>query len=144
MKKSRVSFIFSGIVLVVAVCVGFALMSGCATAPETGEGPVATIKGKAAGYSPTAEISSLKYFMKESKFYLKVGLKNISDKPKRFNVNISIPEGPTVGGYYPKQTSKQVKKKIIPSMKPGEELVREFRMYYDKTPASVTIVVNEA
>ena len=143
MKRSRVSFMFSGIILAVAVCVGLALMSGCATAP-TGEGPVATIKGKAAGYSPTAEITSLKYFIKESKFYLKVGLKNISDKPKRFNVTITIPEGPSVGSYYPKQTSKQVKKKIIPLMKPGEELVREFRMYYDKTPASVTIVVNEA
>ena len=119
-------------------------MSGCATAPVTGEGPVATIKGKAAGYSPTAEITSLKYFIKESKFHLKVGLKNISDKPKRFNLTIAIPEGPSVGGYYPKQTSKQVKKKIIPSMKPGAELVREFRMYYDKTPASVIIKVDEA
>jgi len=143
MKRSRVSFIFSGIILAVAVCVGLALMSGCATAP-TGEGPVATIKGKAAGYSPTAEITSLKYFIKESKFHLKVGLKNISDKPKRFSVTISIPEGPSAGGYYPKQTSKQVKKKITPSMKPGAELVREFRMYYDKTPASVIIKVDEA
>jgi len=143
MKRSRISFMFSGIILAVAVCVGFMAISGCATAP-TGEGPVATIKGKATGYSPTAEITSLKYFIKESKFHLKVGLKNISDKPKRFNVTISITEGPTVGGYYPKQTSKQVKKKIIPSMKPGAELVREFRMYYDKTPASVIIKVDEA
>ncbi|MBA7667378.1 hypothetical protein ES703_75466 [subsurface metagenome] len=143
MKRSRISFIFSGIILAVAVCVGFMVISGCATAP-TGEGLAATIKGKAAGYSPTAEITSLKYFIKESKFHLKVGLKNISDKPKRFNVTISIPEGPSVGGYYPKQTSKQVKKKIIPSMKPGAELVREFRMYYDKTPASVIIKVDEA
>ena len=144
MDRFKFNSLFSGIILAVAVCVGFVLMSGCATAPVTGEGPVATIKGKAAGYSPTAEITSLKYFIKESKFHLKVGLKNISDKPKRFNVTISIPEGPSVGGYYPKQTSKQVKKKIIPSMKPGAELVREFRMYYDKTPASVIIKVDEA
>ncbi len=139
MKRSRISFMFSGIILAVAVCVGFVLMSGCATAP-TGEGPVATIKGKAAGYSPTAEITSLKYFIKESKFHLKVGLKNISDKPKRFDVTITIPEGPSVGGFYP-----QAKKKgKIPYMKPGEELVREFRLYYDKAPASVTIKVDEA
>jgi hypothetical protein len=37
-----------------------------------------------------------------------------------------------------------VKKKIIPSMKPGEELIREFRLYYNEVPENVMITVNEA
>ncbi|MBW2342169.1 MAG: hypothetical protein JRF50_17820 [Deltaproteobacteria bacterium] len=139
MNRSKLGYLLSGIVLVVALGVGLMLVSGCATAPPAGEGPVATIKGKAAGYSPTAEITSLKYLMKESKFHVKVGLKNISDKPKRFNLTIAIPKGPSAGGFYPIQK----KKGKIPYMKPGEELVREFRMYYDKAPASVIIKVDE-
>ena len=144
MERFRFNAFSPVIVLLVAVCVGFLLLWGCATAPVTGEGPVATFKGKALSrYSATAEVSSLTYMMKDSKFHIKLGLKNISDKTKRYNVSINIPEGPSSGGYYPKQTSKQVKKKIIPSMKPGEELVREFRMYYDEAPKSVMISVDE-
>ena len=90
MERLKHSSLFSGIILAVAVCVGFILISGCATAPKKGEGPVATLK-----VCPSAEITALKYFMKDSKFHLKVGLKNISDKPKRFNLSIAIPEGPS-------------------------------------------------
>ena len=145
MDRFKHSASFLVVVLGVAVCFGVLLIAACATAPPAGEGPVATFKGKALSrYSPTAEVSNLTYMMKDSKFHIKLGLKNISDKPKRYDVSISIPEGPSTGGYYPKQTSKQVKKKIIPSMKPGEELIREFRLYYNEVPENVMITVNEA
>ena len=135
MERFKRNSLFSVIILAVAVCVGFVLISGCATAPKKGEGPVATLK-----VCPSAEITTLKYFMKESKFYLKVGLKNISDKPKRFNLSIAIPEGPSSGGFYPKQK----KKGKIPFLKPGEEKLREFRLYFDNIPAEVNVKVVEA
>jgi len=125
-----------GMVLAGAVCVGLLLIAACATAPPAGEGPVATFKGKALSrYSPTAEVTNLTYMMKDSKFYMKLGLKNISDKPQRFDVSIAIPEGPSAGGFYP------VKEKA--SIKPGDELVREFRLYYEGVPANLIIKVNE-
>ena len=135
MQKFRSNSLFSGIILLIALCVGFVLISGCATAPKKGEGPVATLK-----VCSSAEITTLKYFMKESKFHLKVGLKNTSDKPKRFNVNIAIPKGPSSGGFYPKQKTKGK----IPFLKPGEEKVREFRLYFDTIPQKVIIKVEEA
>ena len=101
MERLKHRSLFSGIILAVAICVGFLLISGCATAPKKGEGPVATLK-----VCPSAEITALKYFMKDSKFHLKVGLKNISAKQKRFNLSIAIPEGPSSGGLIPKQKKK--------------------------------------
>jgi len=135
MEKFKFNSLFSGIVLVMAVCVGFVLISGCATTPETGKGPVATLK-----VCPSAEITILRYSMKESKFHIKIGLKNISDKPKRFNLSVTLPEGPSAGGFYPIQT----KKGKIPYLKPGEELVRVFRLYFDRVPDALTIKVEEA
>jgi len=135
MERFKLNSLFSGIILAVVVCVGFVLISGCATAPKKGEGPVATLK-----VCPSAEITTLKYFMKESKFHLKVGLKNISDKPKRFNLSVAIPEGPSSGGLYPKQK----KRGKVPFLKPGEGKLREFRLYYDMVPAKITIKVEEA
>jgi len=145
MDRFRHNAPFLVVVLGVAVCLGVLLIAACATAPPAGEGPVATLKGKALSrYSPTVEVSSLTYMMKDSKFHIKLGLKNITNSPKRYDVSIGIPEGPSTGGYYPKQSEKQVTKKIIPTMEPGEELIREFRLYYDEVPANVIITVNEA
>ena len=141
MEKRRVNSLSSGSILLAAVCIGILLISGCATTPQKAEGPIATLD-----VCSTAEITTLKYFMKapayggDPKLHIKVGLKNISDKSKRFNMNIALPEGPSSGGYYPKQ----IKKGKIPSLKPGETLVRTFRIYYDKVPEQVTIKVEEA
>jgi hypothetical protein len=140
MERSKLNYLVSGIISLVVVCFGFVLISGCATAPEKAEGPVATLK-----VCPTGEISTLKYFMKEPetgggpKLHFKIGIKNISDKPKRFNLSIALPEGPSAGGYYPKQK----KKGKIPLLKPGEELVRVFRLYFDRVPDALTIKVEE-
>lgn len=135
MDRFKQSSLFKGIILLAGLCFGFMFMLGCAATPETGKGPIATLK-----VCPSAEITILKYSMKESKFHIKVGLKNISDKPKRFNLSVTLPQGPSSGGFYPKQT----KKGKIPYLKPGEEKLREFRLYFDEVPAELTIEVKEA
>ena len=138
MKRFKVNDLFSWIVLITAVCVGFVLISGCATQPEKkGNGPVETLK-----VCPTAKITTLEYFMKESKFsggpklHVKVGITNISDKPLRYRVSIFLPDGASSGGFYPRKGNP-------PVIKPGEEKVREFPMYYDKIPDDITIKVEE-
>jgi hypothetical protein len=110
MERFMRNSLFSMIILAVAVCVGVVLISGCATAPKKGEGPVATLK-----VCPSAEITTLTY-------------------------SVAIPEGPSSGGFYPKQK----KRGKVPFLKPGEGNLREFRLYYDMVPAKITIKVEEA
>ena len=137
MERFKLNSLFSGIILAVVVCVGFVLISGCATAPKKGEGPVATLK-----VCPSAEITTLKYSMKKSKFigglkfHVKVGIKNISDKDKRYRVSIFLPEGVSSGGFYPRKGKP-------PVLKPGAEKVREFPMFFDRVPDSLTVRVEE-
>jgi hypothetical protein len=138
MERFKINHLFSWIVLITAVCVGFVLISGCATQPEKkGNGPVETLK-----VCPTAKITTLEYSMKESKFtggpklHVKVGITNISDKPLRYRVSIFLPDGASSGGFYPRKGKP-------PVIKPGEEKVREFPMYYDKTPDDITVKVDE-
>ena len=138
MEKFKVKHLFSGIILIVAVCVGFVSISVCATQPEKGaQGPVETLM-----VCPTTEITTIEYSMKKSKFsggpklHVKVGIKNISDKPLRYRVSIFLPDGASSGGFYPRKGKP-------PVVKPGEEKVREFPMYYDKIPEEITIKVDE-
>jgi hypothetical protein len=138
MKRFKVNDLFSWIVLITAVCVGFVLISGCATQPEKkGNGPVETLK-----VCPTAKITTLEYFMKESKFsggkklHVKVGIKNISDEPLRYRMSIFLPDGASSGGFYPRKGKP-------PVLQPREEKVRTFPMFYDKIPDDITIKVDE-
>lgn len=137
MEKFRFSALFSGVVLAVAICAGFVLISGCATGPKKAEGPVATLK-----VCPSAEITTLKYSMKESKFiggpkfHMKVGIKNVSDDDKRYRVSIFLPDGTSSGGFYPQKGKP-------PVLKPGEEKVREFPMFFEAVPDSLTVKVEE-
>jgi hypothetical protein len=131
----------SFLVVRMAVCFGLLLISGCATAPPEGEGPVATLEGEALSSSPpTAEVTTITYMMKALKFHVKLGLKNIYNKAKRFDVTVGVPGGPSAGGFYPIQKEKGE----IPSMEPGEELIRVFRLYYEGVPGNITVRVNEA
>jgi len=126
MKRSTFNSLCSGIIVATMVCAGFVLISGCATAPKKSEGPVATLK-----VCPSAEITTLTYSMKKSqftggeKFHVKVGIKNISDKGNRYRVSIFLPDGAAAGGFYP------VKGKP-PVLKPGQDMVREFPMYFER------------
>jgi len=137
MERLKHNSLFSVIILAVGVCVGFVLISGCATAPKKGEGPVATLK-----VCPSAEITTLNYFMKKSKFsggekfHIKVGIKNISDKGKRYRVSIFLPDGVSSGGFYPRKGKP-------PVLKPGTEEVATFPMYSDSIPDSLIVKVEE-
>jgi hypothetical protein len=137
MERLKHNSLFSVIILAVGVCVGFVLISGCATTPKKGEGPVATLK-----VCPSAEITTLKYFMKKSEFsggpklHVKVGIKNISDKGKRYRVSIFLPDGVSSGGFYPRKGKP-------PILKPGTEEVATFPMYSDSIPDSLTVKVEE-
>ena len=91
MAKFKHSASFFVVVLGLPVCLGALLITACASAPPVGEGPVATLKGKALSrYSPKAEVSKLTYMRKDSTFHIKLGVKNISDSPRGFGVTISI------------------------------------------------------
>ena len=80
--------------------------------------------------------------MKKSKFsggpklHMKVGIKNISDKPRRYRVSIFLPNGASSGGFYPRKGKP-------PVLKPGEEKARTFPMYYDSIPDAFTVKVDE-
>ena len=138
MEKFKVNNLFSGIILLLIVCVSFVLISGCATQSEKkGKGTAETLTA-----CPTAKVTTLEYFMKKSKFsggpklHVKVGVTNVSDKPLRYRVSIFLPDGASSGGFYPRKGKP-------PIVKPGEEKVRTFPMYYEKIPDAITIKVDE-
>ena len=138
MEKFKVKHLFSGIILIVAVCVGFVSIPGYATQPEKGaQGPVETLL-----VCPTTKITTIEYSMKKSKFsggpklHVKVGITNISDKPLRYRVSLFLPDGASSGGFYPRKGKP-------PVVKPGEEQESTFPMYYDKIPDAITIKVDE-
>ncbi|MBW1673655.1 MAG: hypothetical protein JRJ45_08425 [Deltaproteobacteria bacterium] len=80
--------------------------------------------------------------MKKSKFsggqklHVKVGIKNISDKGKRYRVSIFLPDGASSGGFYPRKGKP-------PVVKPGTEKMRTFPMYFGSVPDSLTVKVEE-
>jgi hypothetical protein len=137
MKRSIFNSLFLGIIAAAVVCAGFVLISGCATAPEKSEGPVATLD-----VCPSAEITTLTYSMKETnfsggpKFHIKVGIKNISDKENRYRVSVFLPDGGSAGGFYPLKGKP-------PVLKPGQDMVREFPMYFESIPDTLTVKVEE-
>ena len=137
MERRTFNALFSGIIVALAACVGFVLISGCATGPEKAEGPIATLD-----VCSSAEITNLTYSVKESKFsggpkfHMKVGIKNVSDTEHRYRVSIFLPDGAAAGGFYPRKGKP-------PVLKPGEEKVREFPMYSDRIPDALTVKVEE-
>lgn len=86
----------------------------------------------------TAEVTKVDYQIKKYKgkdrLHVTVEVKNVSKQPKRFRVNIWLPDGVAGGGFYPR------KSKLI---QPGKTLSRTFPMYYDKMPPTATILVKE-
>ncbi len=68
--------------------------------------------------SPEAELAGLDCFFKPYKgvesLHFKVTLKNVSDKPQRYRVNLFLDNGKAVGGLIPRKGKP-------PVVKPGEE-----------------------
>lgn len=93
----------------------------------------------------SAKITKIAYFYEKYEdvptLHIEVGIKNVSDHPQRFRVNILLPEGPSVGGMYPRE------KTVIEA---GETLERKFPVYLEKSrfapgfmPTGFTLVVKE-
>jgi hypothetical protein len=138
MEKSRYHVLILGTFLAMALCVGLLFPIGCATAEKKGEtGPAVTYE-----VCPTAEVTSVDCFMKESKFsggpklHVKLGIKNTASEPKRYRVSIFLPDGASSGGFYPRKGNPAV-------LKPGEEQESTFPMYYDSIPDALTVRVQE-
>jgi hypothetical protein len=134
MKRSKLNSLVSVIILVVIVCFAFVLISGYATAQEKAKKPPFVETKKAVS---TAKIDSVKYFIKKKMLYVEVSIKNTSDKPKIYRVNIFIPDGPSGGGLYPKGA------KTKKAVKPGKKMKRSFPMYVKWLPDSIEIEVKE-
>ena len=87
-----------------------------------------------------AEITSFKCYMdmyekKYESIHYTIGVKNISDKPQRYRVNIFIPEGRAVGGLLPR-TGKP------PVVKPGEEATFTYPMKdFKQIPKQIDVIV---
>lgn len=90
-------------------------------------------------------VSKVSYFYEDykgtSRLHFEVALTNESQSPHRYRVNILLPQGPAVGGMYPR------KKKAI---EPGKTLSRKFPVYMDAKkfpgdfmPTGFTLVVKE-
>lgn len=86
----------------------------------------------------SADVTNFSYQIKKYKgkdrLHVTVGLKNVAKVPKRFRVNIWLPDGISSGGFYPRKTG---------AIAPGKTLSQTWPMYYDKMPPEVTILVKE-
>jgi hypothetical protein len=90
----------------------------------------------------SAEITKIAYYFKEYKgktrLHMELTIKNVSSDLKRYRVHIFLPEGPAGGGLYPRSVKGDVK-----GIEAGEEMSREFPMYFNDLPTGFTIVVKE-
>jgi len=134
MKKLEPGFGNLGMRICLVAIVAFALAAGCATLGKS--------KSQTLSYDvcPAAEITKVGYFMKTYKgaprLHFEVGIKNVSKEPKRFRLNILLPEGAAAGGFYPRKGKP-------PVIEPGKELVQTFPMYFSSWPTGFTLVVKE-
>ena len=133
------------LILIALVLLIGSLTSSCvATSPQADKGE--QIQANIAYDLPeSAAVTKVSYFYADYKgqqrLHFEVDLKNLTQEPKRFRVNILLPEGPAVGGMYPR------KKKAI---EPGKTLTRKFPVYIDSKklpqdflPSGFTILVKE-
>ncbi len=131
MERFKLNSLVSGIILILVVCFGLVFLSGGTPAiAKSG-----FVEKKIV--CPTAKITGVKYFFKKKKLYVEVSIKNTSDKPKIYRVNIFIPDGSSGGGLYPK------KAKAKKAIKPGKKMKRSFPMYMKGFPDSIEIEVKE-
>lgn len=86
----------------------------------------------------SAKVAKVSYEMKSYKgkdrFHVTVELQNVTKEPKRYRVNIWLPDGVSGGGLYPRKGK---------AIEPGKTLSQTFPMFYDKIPNKMEIVVKE-
>lgn len=80
----------------------------------------------------SAQITKVSYFYEmykgQPRLHFSVSIKNVTEEPKRYRLNLLLPEGPAVGGMYPRKAK---------AIEPGKTLERKFPVYIDlkKLPA---------
>lgn len=86
----------------------------------------------------TAKVIKVAYQIKpykgKDRLHVTVELKNVAKQPKRFRVNIWLPDGVSGGGFYPRKTG---------TIAAGKTLSQTWPMFYDKIPPEATILVKE-
>jgi hypothetical protein len=86
----------------------------------------------------SAQVTNVSYEVKpykgKDRLHVTVELKNVTKEPKRYRVNIWLPDGVSGGGFYPRKGK---------AMEAGKTLSQTFPMYYDKIPSKMEIMVKE-
>lgn len=90
---------------------------------------------------PSAKITKVIYYLGNFKgrktVFFEIGLKNISDSPKRFKVTVDIPQGPSSAYFYPRKGKP-------PILKAGQEYMKPIPMvFFDELPSAFSIIVKE-
>ena len=121
-----------------------ACVVGCAT--TGGQNNSAGIAANVVYEVPdSVQIEKVAYFYEDYKgsprLHFEVTLKNVTQEPKRFRLNILLPEGPAVGGMYPRKAG---------AIEPGQSLTRKCPVYVDQSklpgmflPSGYTMMVKE-
>jgi hypothetical protein len=86
----------------------------------------------------SAKVTKVAYQIKKQKnrdrLFVTVEVQNVAKAPKRFRVNIWLPDGVTGGGFFPRKTT---------PLAPGKSLAQTFPFATGKMPSEVTILVKE-
>ncbi len=93
----------------------------------------------------SAKITKVSYFYEiykgQPRLHFAVSIKNVTEEPKRYRLNMLLPEGPAVGGMYPRKAK---------AIEPGKTLERKFPVYIDLNklpndflPTGFTLIVKE-
>jgi hypothetical protein len=91
---------------------------------------------------PEAALENLScYFKKyegEATLHLKVAVKNVSDKPQRYRVNIFMDNGKAVGGLIPRTTKKGL-------VEPGQSMSFDYPVVdMPQSPKTMTLIIKTA
>ncbi|MBI5968047.1 MAG: hypothetical protein HY882_09360 [Deltaproteobacteria bacterium] len=112
--------------------------------PGMGQPPQKWKTGIAYDVVPGAEITKVSWYMGKTEvgemLTYEVGIRNVSDKPKRFKLTIFPLEGDAIAGLYP-WTKK--KGKPLAVLEPKEELVLKFPVRASGMPKGFALVVGE-
>lgn len=141
MEKSRFkAFMVMAFVLTIGL-----FFSGCVASSGSQKGVEQMQENIVYDLPESASVSRVSYFYESYKgsptLHFEVDIKNTTKEAHRYRLNILLPQGPAVGGMYPR------KKKAI---EPGDTLTRKFPVYIDSKkmpsdfmPTGFTIVVKE-
>jgi hypothetical protein len=86
------------------------------------------------------QITQLNYFLKDlggqTRLFVHLTVKNLSDTPKRYRVLLSAPGGSQVGGFVPRKASKKGMKPVI---QPNNEYTEKFYFAKDQIAEKLSI-----